>query len=84
MNQTDLNTAIEILNQQMGQLQSVVNMLAVQCANMKSIITDPDPAYETNPQIHALTASMDYTMQSQVAANAVVRQWIDKVAELSA
>lgn len=79
----DLITAVNILVQQANELQNISYQLVNQAVMAKSIVDQENSVIEVNPQVHALTANMNISVQSTQSTVVIVQQAIDKVAELS-
>lgn len=79
----DLVTAVNVLVQQANELQNVSSQLINQSYMAKSIVEQENSVIEINPQVHALTANMNISVQSVQSTVVIVQQAIDKVAELS-
>ena len=79
----DLITAVAILVQQTSELQNIATQLGQQAYMAKNIVDQENSIIEVNPQVHALTANMNISVQSIQSTVVIVQQAIDKVAELS-
>lgn len=79
----DLITAITILVQQMGDVQTTIAQLSSQAYTAQSLLSNSGEA-AINPQIHALTATMNIEIAAIHSQMTIIQQNVDKIAELSA
>lgn len=79
----DLITAVAILVQGMNDLQATISQLSGQAFAAQSLVGEENSVTAINPQVHALTASMNIAITAIHSQLAVTQQNVDKVAELS-
>lgn len=79
----DLITAVTIIVQQMSDLQATVAQLSAQTYTAQGLLNDTGEA-AVNPQIHALTATMNIEITAIHSQMTIIQQSVDKIAELSA
>ena len=79
----DLITAAAVLAQQVTELQNLSMQLCQQSNRINDILNEENSITEVNPQVHAITANMNISVQSIQSTIVIVQQAIDRVAELS-
>ena len=79
----DLNTAIAILLQQTGELNTLSTQVGSQAYQCQELIGQENSIPAVDPQIHAITANMNICIQSIHSTLTIVQQAVDRVAELS-
>ena len=79
----DLITAVTILVQQMGDVQTTLAQLSSQAYAAQNLLSDSGEA-SVNPQIHALTATMNIEITAIHSQITIIQQSVDRIAELSA
>ncbi len=79
----DLITAVAILNQAIVDFQVTGNQLMTQASQAYELVKQENSVIAVNPQVHALTGSMNIAITSLHSQLALVQQAVDKVAELS-
>ena len=79
----DLVTAAAVLAQQTAELQNISMQLGQQSDRINYILNQENSVTEVNPQVHAITANMNISVQAIQSTIVIVQQAIDRVAELS-
>lgn len=79
----DLITAVAILVQQVSELQVLSNQLGTQAYYAQDLMNRENSVTAINPQVHAVTATMNINITSIQSQMVIVQQAVDRVAELS-